>query len=274
MAPADAPRGACAAQQPASPETLLAWRGRQTEIARCVVTRDAGDWARVRPDGRFARDLFVAGADVSFSVADAAAAVATLTVVRLRRCDGAAQLVYSRSRAERIVTPYAPSYLAFREAPVVAAMLRELPGVVRARIDCILLDGNGILHPRRAGLASHVGVENDIAAIGVSKTLYCLDGLEEPAVRAQATAADSAGCDVVGASGTVWARALITGNAKNKPIYVSTGHKVSLPTAAKLVAALCRYRVPEPIRAADLNSRKALRGEDPADMYESQAFAD
>lgn len=247
------------------------WTKVQNQIAHSVILEDDNEWSRFfSMQFNSDRDLFIAGADVSFSTSEKDVAIGSFTVVALRT-DGNVNLVYSKSRKVRMPFPYIPTFLGFREAPVVSEMLRDLPDLVRKRIDCLLLDGNGFLHPRKAGFACQVGVEYNLPTIGVSKALLCVDGLIEKTVRQLATAGGRDGVDVVGVSGTVWARALITGNAKNKPIYVSVGHRVSLNTAARLVRQLCEYRVPAPIRAADLHSRALLRGED-FSVYESQDF--
>lgn len=88
----------------------------------------------------------------------------------------------------------------------------------------------------------------------------CLDGLVESDVRDDVAAAGREGVEIRGRSGEVWGRGLLTGNAMRKPLFVSVGHRVGLETAVAVVRALCRYRVPEPIRLADLHSREALGG--------------
>lgn len=248
------------------------WLARQADIARRVVKEDRNGFATLFSDTCFSppRDLFIAGADVSFSTRVPDHAIGTFTVVILRK-SGSLDLVYSRSKTVSMPHPYIPTFLGFREAPVVSAMLAALPPIVRNRIDCVLLDGNGLLHPRKAGLACHVGVEENLPTIGVSKSLLCVDGLVEKEVRESAAAHGTEGLNIIGASGTLWGRALLTGNAIVKPIYVSIGNRVSLDTASYLVQKVCHYRIPEPIRIADLHSRALLRGEDEF-VYKEEAF--
>lgn len=255
-----------------STELSNRWLAKQAEIARNVVSEDDNNFASCFAGSHFTpdRDLFIAGADISFSTTLPDHAIGTVAVVVLR-VSGRIDLVYSSSRTVSVKHPYIPSFLGFREAPVVSEMLAELPSAVRDRLDCLLLDGNGLLHPRKAGLACHVGVEENLATIGVSKALLCVDGLVEREVRELAVAHGEEGVDVIGVSGTLWGRAIITGNALAKPIYVSVGNKVSLKTAAKLVRQLCKFRVPEPIRMADLHSRALLRGEDES-IYKAEEF--
>ncbi len=134
----------------ASEEQLASWRAEQRRIASLVVTSDAFDWA---VDG--AAPLFLAGTDISFSTTSCTRAVATVAVVLLRR--GEMRTVYSQSRHVAVSTPYAPSFLAFREAPIAEQLFRSVPACVRDRVHALLVDGNGVLHPREAGLACQLG---------------------------------------------------------------------------------------------------------------------
>lgn len=244
--------------------TLKRWKELQDDIAGQVICVDDNIWHGFIDSSGYhgQQPLYVAGADISFSTTNECEAVATLTIVRLTT-HGSRDLVLSQSRFVQVREPYVSGFLGFREAPIINDLLAQLNENVRRRIGCLLLDGNGILHPRKAGLACHVGVEQSLPTIGVSKSLLCIDGLCESAIREQLDKSGGAseGMDVKGDSGFVWARAIITGNAIHKPIYISVGHKVSLRSAALLVRALCTFRIPDPIRYADVHSRAFLRGE-------------
>lgn len=248
------------------------WISEQTEIAARTVAHDDNNWSHffANPELKRDRDLFIAGTDISFSTSRADLAIGTLVIAKLRISDEV-DIVYSKSREVNVPHPYIPSFLGFREAPVVSELLRELPTHIRECIDCLLLDGNGMLHPRKAGFACQVGVRENMVTIGVSKALLCVDGLVESETRQLAISSGASGADVVGVSGTVWAKAILTGNAQSKPIYVSVGHKVSLSSAFSLVQKLCKFRVPSPIREADLHSRALLRGEQ-LDVYKPEEF--
>lgn len=248
------------------------WCAEQARISSGVIPTDANSWSHFFSNSLFEadRDLTIGGADISFSTSPTDRAIGTIAIAKLRT-SGCVDLVYSRSREVTVRLPYISGFLGFREAPIVSELLQELPENVRSGLDCLLLDGNGILHPRKAGLACQVGVSEDIATIGVSKALLCVDGLSEHATRELAVNGDETGVDVIGKSGTIWARALMTGNAQRKPIYVSIGHKVSLSTASNLVRRLCEFRVPSPIREADLHSRAYLRGEE-IFVYKAEEF--
>jgi endonuclease V len=235
----------------------------QATVASKVLNMDLVPWtvtgAGLPPAG--ASPLLCCGADVSFSIAQPERAVATITVVKLEH-NGKMNLVYSASQQRTVEIDYAPTYLSFRESPCIVDLIAAMPCTLRDRISVVLTDGNGVLHPRGAGLACHVAIEcGGIPTIGVAKSLMCVDGLEERRIRKQtSTLEHGVALPLVGISGKTWGNAIITGNATAKPLYISVGHRVSLDTATRLVRALCLYRVPEPIRFADIHSREALRG--------------
>lgn len=233
----------------------------QEDLASNVDYTDNNDWSHFfKPTGFQAdRDLFVAGVDISFSTTEDLS-IGTIAIVKLRR-DSRQQLVYSHSREVSVQYPYVPSFLGFREAPIISTLMKHLPLRVRCSLDCLLVDGNGVLHPRKAGLACQVGIGESIPCVGVSKNLLCVDGLNEKTFREYIASSHSNEIDVIGRSGFLWGKAIMTGNAKSKPIFVSVGHRVSLITSARLVTALCEFRIPSPIRFADMHSRAYLRGE-------------
>ena len=251
---------------------IEAWTKEQLDIASKVCTADENNWSQFFAPNCFnsSRDLFIAGADISFPTTPSKSPVGTIAVVKLLR-DSSCRLVYSRSRPVEILHPYVPQFLGFREAPVIFQMLSELPRKVRESIDCLLLDGNGVLHPRRAGLACQVGTAENIPCVGVSKNLLCLDGLTDKHTRERVSASSNGILELVGDSGALWGTAVLTGNALSKPIFVSVGHRVSLITATRLVCCLCEFRVPAPIRFADMHSRALIRGEN-VQVYNDDEF--
>jgi deoxyribonuclease V len=134
--------------------------------------------------------------------------------------------------------PYVPGLLAFREGPAILAAFRRL----RARPDLLVFDGQGIAHPRRFGIASHLGVLLDLPSVGCAKSR--LTGSHADPARAAGSWAP-----LVDAGETVGA-ALRTREGV-KPVYVSAGHRVGLATAVGLVMRCARgYRLPEPTRQA------------------------
>lgn len=137
--------------------------------------------------------------------------------------------------------PYVPGLLSFREIPVLLAAFEQL----RNEPEVIFCDGQGYAHPRRFGLACHLGVLLDCPSIGVAKSVL-IGEYREPARRAGSTSLlrDPKSGETLGA-------ALRTADGV-KPVYVSPGHRISLPTAVKLVHAVSNgYRIPRPTRDAD-----------------------
>lgn len=141
--------------------------------------------------------------------------------------------------------PYIPTYLAFRELPVIEKLLKRM----RKKPTVLLIDGNGVLHPFGLGIASHVGVKLSIPTIGVAKSLLC--GKLKTEV-----------CEVGQYSEVEYEDRLIGYALRSSPrakklIYISPGHMVSFDTALDVVKRFCRYKIPEPIRQAHGLATKA-----------------
>ena len=143
---------------------------------------------------------------------------------------------------------YVPGFLSFRELPA----LLEAAGRLRLRPDLWLVDGAGIAHPRRLGLAAHFGVTLDVPAIGVAKSRL-VGTYEEPGPeRGSASALTDRG-EALG-----W---VVRSRRGARPLFVSPGHRVSLETCLRWTLEACRgYRLPEPTRRADRLSREKRRG--------------
>ena len=166
--------------------------------------------------------------------------------------------ILERAVGVRPVTmPYVPGFLAFREAPAIAAAIKSLT----VEPDLLLVDGNGRLHPRFAGLATHVGVAVDCPTVGVAKSLLCgtlRDGPDPPYQEGtRIPIVTDASFEVGVPAGTVLGYAVQTrqwdrsGRTIN-PVYASPGHRVGPDTAAAATIAACAgYKLPEPIRLAD-----------------------
>jgi deoxyribonuclease V len=134
--------------------------------------------------------------------------------------------------------PYVPGLLAFREGPVVLAALEQLMD----RPDVLMFDAQGLAHPRRMGLAAHLGILLDIPAVGCAKSRLCGEHVS-PGEGKGAWAALKDGDEVIGA--------VVRTRSRVRPVYVSIGHRVDLETAVSLVLSCApRYRLPEPIRWA------------------------
>ncbi|TSC59096.1 MAG: deoxyribonuclease V [Candidatus Peregrinibacteria bacterium Greene0416_19] len=134
--------------------------------------------------------------------------------------------------------PYVPGFLSFREAPVLLEALRAL----RIEPDILLVDGHGRAHPRRLGIASHIGLCVDVPTVGIAKSILCGKGTE-PADRADAWTTLIDDTEEVGR--IVRTRKGVT------PVIVSVGNRITLDGAVTLTLACCRgYRLPEPTRLA------------------------
>jgi deoxyribonuclease V len=189
---------------------------------------------RVVQNDKFTRLQRVAGIDVGFEGPRkeiARAAVIILSFPDLK-------VVESSIQRMPVSYPYIPGLLAFREAPVVLGAIEKLHNMP----DLLIVDGQGRAHPRRLGIASHLGVILNCPSIGCAKSRL-VGKAQVPANIFGATS------ELVDADETV---GLVVRTRENtKPLYVSIGHRVSLGTAADLVLACTRgYRLPEPTRLA------------------------
>ncbi len=139
-----------------------------------------------------------------------------------------------------ITIPYVPGYLSFREAPAVLAAIEKLSN----RPDVFIVDGQGIAHPRRCGLASHIGVLLDYPTIGCAKSRLTGTPAGEPGNQRGQWVELLDDSEVIGA-------VLRTRN-NIKPLFLSVGNRITLNQTIEVVLKLaCRYRLTEPVRHAD-----------------------
>ncbi len=149
----------------------------------------------------------------------------------------------------KIRFPYVPGLLSFRESPLILAACEKLCCLP----DLVLVDGQGIAHPRRFGLASHVGLFLDLPTIGCAKSILC--GQHQPV--GEETGSHAELLD----KGELVGAALRTKSGV-KPIYVSVGHRISLASALQWVIRCCHgHRLPEPTRMAHLAAGGMLTSE-------------
>ncbi len=189
--------------------------------------------AQVSRNSEVTTPHFIAGVDIAIGRAQgmATGAVVVLSYPELR-------LVETKVVNGKLDFPYIPGLLSFRESPLTLAACERLT----ITPDLVLVDGQGIAHPRRMGLASHLGLFLDTPTIGCAKSLLC-GRHEAPGEKPGSYA------EVVDEGETIGV-ALRTRLGVN-PVYVSIGHKVDLQTAIHWVLKCCRgYRLPEPIRLA------------------------
>ncbi len=189
---------------------------------------------RVSHRNRLGRIRFVAGVDVGFEEGGkrTRAAVAVLEFPSLEPFAQAAA-------THRTRFPYVPGLLSFREIPAIVAALKKLKQLPQL----ILCDGQGYAHPRRFGLACHLGVLTEIPTIGVAKSRLIGTYGRVPQSKGRWTHLMD-GDEIIGA--------VLRTRKGVKPVFVSIGHRVSLDTAVELVMqCVTRYRLPETTRAAD-----------------------
>lgn len=183
----------------------------------------------------------VAGLDVAYADDRLAAAAVVLDADSL-------DVVEEATVLDRPAFPYVPGLFAFRELPALVEALRKLS----VTPDLLVCDGHGLAHPKRFGLACHLGVLTGLPTIGVGKTRL-VGSYDEPAADRGAWSALSDGGQVVG-------RALRTQTGV-RPVFVSVGHRADLDTACAVTLRLApRYRLPETTRRADRLSRRTLTG--------------
>lgn len=195
----------------------------QRKLARRVVQR-----------GRARKLRLVAGVDLAFATNrdEGIAGVVVWDVV-------AGEVVEQHVIRRPVGFPYIPGLLSFREAPAILAVLRKL----RCEPDAFMFDGQGLAHPRRFGLACHVGVLIDRPSLGCAKSVL-VGTYRTPALSRGSSTRLIAGGDCVG-------RAVRTRD-NVKPVYVSVGHRLSLETAVEITLATGNgYRLPAPTRLAD-----------------------
>nr|CAG8583790.1 7736_t:CDS:2 [Entrophospora candida]CAG8585681.1 7687_t:CDS:2 [Entrophospora candida] len=203
--------------------------------------------------GKFQGLKYIGGVDLSFIKDSQEDAVASL-------------VIYENFLSVKLKLPYIAGFLAFREVESILELLKTLEKSNSSIYpQVIIVDGNGTLHPRGFGLASHLGVLANIPTIGVAKNFLQIDDGENLTmvnVKNMAKEKLSKGGDTYlleGNSGTIWGAALRSLDSTTNPVFVSIGHRISLETAIHLVLKCCKYRVPEPTRQADVRSREYIR---------------
>ena len=197
--------------------------------------------SQVSRSNEVATPRFIAGVDISV---DKAKGVATGATVVLNYPE--LRLVETEVVSGKLDFPYVPGLLSFREAPLTLAACERLS----IAPDLILVDGQGIAHPRRFGIASHLGLFLDTPTIGCAKSLLC-GRHKEPAEEPGSWTEVVDGGETIGVA--------LRTKPGVKPIYVSIGHKVDLETAIYWVLECCRgYRLPEPCRLAHLAAGGSL----------------
>ncbi|MGD0221779.1 MAG: deoxyribonuclease V [Terriglobia bacterium] len=189
---------------------------------------------RVETQDRYGPLQYVAGADMAFDP-ETNIAFAGVIVYRLPELEE----VERRMARRKLRFPYVPGLLSFREGPVLLAAFARL----RVSPNVILIDGHGVAHPRRFGIACHLGLLLDCPTIGCAKSILVGEAVE-PGAQAGSVA------PLVDKGETVGMALRTRGQVR--PIYVTIGHRVSLGSAVRIVAqCVDGFRIPKPTREAD-----------------------
>ncbi|CAI6065489.1 Endonuclease V [Paenibacillus sp. JJ-100] len=208
----------------------------QQELARKVIQEDAFDQIH-----------YVAGVDVAYSKSNdkLIAAIVILESESLK-------LVESVIVEDTVQFPYIPGLFSFRELPPVIKAFEK----IKTTPQLVVCDGQGLAHPRRFGLACHLGVLYDIPTIGCGKTKL-LGNYNEPEPHRGALSPLVDNDEIIGS---------VLRTQKNiKPIFVSVGHRISLSTACHWILKLSpKYRLPETTRQADQIVNRTLSLQNPS----------
>lgn len=190
--------------------------------------------SRVVTSNRLGTIQYVAGVDVGFenNGKTARAAICSYEVAGLKQIEAV-------TARQKTVFPYIPGLLSFREIPAILAAVEKL----KTKPDLLLCDGQGIAHPRRLGIATHLGLIIDIPAVGVGKSrLTGTHGIPP----------DRKGQWVPLMDGDEQIGCVLRTRENVNPVYVSPGHRIDFETAvAWVLRTTTRYKLPDPIRAAD-----------------------
>lgn len=214
---------------PPSPEQA---RSEQTALAGLVMLKN-----------QFGILKTIAGVDVGYDIKNdlAHASIALLTLPDLRPIEQVQEFT-------PVTFPYVPGLLSFREIPAILNAFRKL----KCKPDLLMVDGQGIAHPRRLGIAAHLGVLLDMPSIGVAKSRLT-GSFEMPGEK---KGSSSALMDRGQRIGTV-----LRSRDNVSPLFISPGHKVDIHTATDItLQCITRFRLPEPTRLADKYSKLKTTG--------------
>lgn len=200
---------------------------------------------------------YVAGLDISF-VKTNDKAVAAMVIFDYKTLEILAKISVNCI----IKIPYVSGYLAFREAPVFMKLIEvQKQNCPHLTPQVILIDGNGVWHPRRAGSASHFGLLSGIPCFGIAKNVLHVDSITRESIQqllAEKAPEKDQFIEVKDDNGNILGIAYnVTGSVKSA-VYISVGHKITLSTACDIFKTVTNYRNCEPIRQADLLSREMV----------------
>ena len=240
------------------PEILEEWRKEQDNLKQKLIKSDFYNFNLDNNNNNNITELkYIAGMDISAIKHNPNIAVSALII-----CDRNLKIVYEDYKLVNMDEPYIPGFLAFREVKHLVNLINDLKNNHPEYIpQVILVDGNGILHTKGFGLASHLGVLIDIPTIGCSKNVFNVDGINKIKVKEIANKYLNKGGDyypLIGDSGEQWGWAYRSNDESKNPMIISIGHKISNETALKIVKLSTIHRIPQPIRYSDKISRRLI----------------
>lgn len=217
---------------------MLSFPFQMPENAKAAIARQQELRHQVRLQDDFKNPALIAGIDVGY---DPRHNLSRASIVLVEA--GSLEPVASALAFLPVNFPYIPGLLSFREIPVILKALAGLP----YRPDILMVDGHGIAHPRRLGIAAHLGVVTDLPALGVAKSLLVGEYAEPGPLKGATSPLLDRG---------EWIGTVLRSRDRTRPVLISAGHRISHDTALGLVlACLTRYRLPEPTRLADKFSK-------------------
>ncbi|XP_023210630.1 endonuclease V-like [Centruroides sculpturatus] len=241
------------------------WNKEQIELKKKIILSDSEEWQKSKDAIESEENCtkatlqYVAGVDISYRKDHEQEACTACVVCSLPDLE----VVYEDLEIVNVTTPYVPGFLAFREVSFLQNAVEKIKSSHPEYVpQVVLVDGNGILHPNGFGAACHLGVLLDIPCIGVAKNLFFLDNI----VRDEDYHNKVLSLKEVGDffplyenSGRKVGVALKTSKPNTNPVIVSVGHRCTIDTAIWTVLRCSKYRIPEPLRQADIRSREFLR---------------
>ncbi|KAH1213019.1 Endonuclease V [Glycine max] len=211
------------------------WITAQNILREKLITEDCFAWKLQAGSKEEEALRYVGGVDISFSKDDPSRACGTLVVLDFHTL----QVLYQDFSLVTLQVPYVPGFLAFREAPVLLQLLEKMKR------------SNNPFYPQVLGWPVILELRPISQQLGLERIVRELLGAEENC--------SEDFINLVGCSGHIWGVAMRSTQGSIKPIFISIGHKISLQTAIMIVQMTCKYRVPEPIRQADIRSRDYIR---------------
>ena len=277
---------------PKLPEELIQkWDEEQTLLKKKLILNDVEEWQHILNiekkifkleelndvdlNEHFKTHIrYIGGLDLSYIKEKEDIACAGLVILD---CADNLKVVYEDIDMVNISHPYVPGYLAFREVSFLVEKLNNLklkhPELYP---QCCFIDGNGLLHQKRFGIASHLGVLTDTPTIGIAKHLYQVEGLENSQeFKNEIKEKLKNKGDYIELKSNNETKDLIGlcyRSASENPIYISIGHKISWKTCLLLLnLIITKYRIPEPTRIADILTREYIRINFPGNKNEQNS---